>query len=72
MKYVYLALLIAISTIAMFGVVLPYLISEKDTVMVLSGFVLMIAYCLCLIHIAVKVMFPKTFDPSIEEKNHEE
>lgn len=60
MKHVYLALLIVISTIAMFGVIIPYLISEKDTIMVLLGFSLMIAYCLCLIHIAVKVLFPKT------------
>lgn len=71
MKYVYLTVVLILSIIFMFGIVLPYLISEKDTFMVLSGLGVMILYCLGLIHISVKILFPKTIVPSSEEKTNE-
>lgn len=71
MKYVYLTVVLVLSIIFMFGIALPYLISEKDTFMVLSGLGLMILYCLVLLHISVKVLFPKTNVPSTKEKSNE-
>lgn len=71
MKYIYLSVALILSIIFMFGIALPYLISEKDTFMVLSGLGLMIVYCLGLIHISVKILFPKTIVPSTEEKTNE-
>lgn len=64
MKYVYLILLVVISALIMFGFLLPELISEKDTVTVVVGFVLMIAWCLGLLHLAFKLTTPNYEHPS--------
>lgn len=73
MKYVYLFLLIIVSSFIMFGLVLPALISEKDTLTVAIGFALLFLWCLGLLHIALKVMTPnlQNNDPSNKEDLNE-
>jgi hypothetical protein len=58
MKYIILAVVIMVSIILLLGVVLPYLLIQRDTVTLSLGLGVMFCYCLVLLYFTKKTLEP--------------